>query len=236
MDWKVTWLGHSSFRIETGGRVLMLDPWLKGNPSFDESRFDEAVAGATDILVSHGHFDHTASVVEVAQKTGAKLSAQFEIAEYFGAQGAGEATPFHKGGTVDLGGVRVTLVDAVHSSSLMVDGKPLYLGAPAGLMIESGQGADAETLYFMGDTDVFSDMGLYQELHRPKYGIVPMGGHFTMDAKRAAFACKKFFQFEAVIPCHYRTFPLLAQSADEFVAEMAPTTVIAPAAMETVSF
>ena len=227
-DWTVTWLGHSSFRIETGGRVLMIDPWLRGNPSFDESRFDEAVAGATDILVSHGHFDHTASVVEVAEKTGAKLTAQFEIAEYFGGQGVTELTPFHKGGTVDLGGVRVTLVDAVHSSSIVVDGKPVYLGTAAGLMIESG----GETLYFMGDTDVFSDMGLFQELHRPKYGVVPIGGHFTMDAKRAAFACKKFFAFEAIIPCHYKTFPLLAQSAEEFTAAVAPTRVVAPMVME----
>ncbi|MEL6318411.1 MAG: metal-dependent hydrolase, partial [Pseudomonadota bacterium] len=138
---------------------------------------------------------------------------------------------FNKGGTVDLGGVRATLVHAVHSSSTVVDEKPFALGAECGFILEAG----GESLYFMGDTDVFSDMGLYQELHKPKVGIVPIGGHFTMDAGRAAFACKKFFQFDTVIPCHYQTFPLLAQSADAFAAAMAPTRVVAPSVMETVS-
>lgn len=224
-DWTLTWLGHSGFRIEVGGRVLLIDPWLRGNPSFSEERYDEATAGATHILLSHAHADHASSAAEVAGKTGATVVAIYELASFLGTEGA---VGLNKGGTVDLGGVRATLVNAVHSSSMSVDGKPVYLGAEGGWMIEAG----GDTLYFMGDTDVFADMGLLAELHAPKWGIVPIGGHFTMDARRAAFACRKFFNFAAVIPCHYATFPLLEQTADGFAEAVAPTRVIAPKVME----
>ena len=237
-NWSVTWLGHAGFRIETGGQVLLIDPWLRGNPSFDEARFDEAVAGATAILLTHGHDDHAANSAEIAVKTGAKLLATYELANWIAGKAASpiEAVGVNKGGTVVLGdAVRATFVNAVHSSSTVVDGKPVYLGAEGGWMIESGQGDAAETLYHMGDTDVFADMGLLQELHRPKIGVAPIGGHFTMDPARAAFACKKFFSFEAIVPCHYATFPLLEQSADGFAAAMAPTRVVAPKVMETVT-
>ncbi|SDZ92053.1 metal-dependent hydrolase [Rubrimonas cliftonensis] len=227
-DWTLTWLGHSGFRIKVGGRVLLLDPWLRGNPSFPEDRFDEAVDGATHILLSHAHSDHASSAVEIAGKTGAVVVAIYELANFLATEGA---IGLNKGGTVDLGGVAATLVHAVHSSSMPVDGRPVYLGAEAGWMIEAG----GETLYFMGDTDVFADMGLLAELHAPKWGIVPIGGHFTMDARRAAFACGKFFDFEAVIPCHYGTFPLLEQTAEGFAQAMAPTRVIAPKVMEAVT-
>ena len=237
-NWKVTWLGHAGFRIETGGQVILIDPWLRGNPSFDEAQFDAAVAGATALLLTHGHQDHIADAAEIAVKTGAKLFAIYELASWVAGQASSpiETVGVNKGGTVSLGDmVRATFVHAVHSSSSVVDGKPVYLGAEGGWMIESGQGDQAETLYHMGDTDVFADMALLQELHRPKYGIVPIGGHFTMDPVRAAFACKKFFSFEAILPCHYATFPLLAQSADGFAAEMAPARVVAPAVMEAVN-
>lgn len=232
--WRVTWLGHSGFRIETGGQVILIDPWLRGNPSFPEARFDEAVAGATHILLSHGHDDHAGGVREIAEKTGASVVGIFELISHLGvANGVG----MNKGGAVSLGDadsgavVAATLVNAVHSSSTTVDGKLVYLGGEGGWMLRS----HGETLYFMGDTDVFADMALFQELHTPRIGVVPIGGHFTMDADRAAFACKKFFDFDVVIPCHYGTFPLLAQSADAFAAAMAPTEVRAPDVLETIT-
>ncbi|MEL6316209.1 MAG: metal-dependent hydrolase [Pseudomonadota bacterium] len=228
--WRITWLGHAGFRIETGGLTLLIDPWLRGNPSFDEARFAEATAGATHVLLSHGHDDHAANAGEICQATGAAPVAIYELAVRLGRD---DAVAMNKGGTVDLGGgVAVTMVHAVHSSSTMVDGQPVYLGGEAGFMIRSG----TETLYFMGDTDVFADMGLYQELHRPRLGIAPIGGHFTMDAERAAFACRKFFSFDAVIPCHYKTFPLLAQSAEPFAKAMAPTPVAALGVMASKTF
>ncbi len=228
---KITWHGHSAFRIEIEDQVLLIDPWLKGNPVFDEANLDEAIAGTTAVLLSHGHFDHASAIVDVVPKTGAPLYGVFDLVSYLGEKGGFEAVGFNKGGTVQLGGVNVTMVNAVHSSAFQAEDGPVAVGSESGFMIE-GEG---KTIYFMGDTDVFADMALFEELHQPEIGIVPIGGHFTMDAKRAAFACKKFFNFTDVIPCHYKTFtPPLAPSADEFVAEMAPTTVHAPDVMGAV--
>ena len=143
-----------------------------------------------------------------------------------------EGIGFNKGGTVHLGGVAVTMVNAVHSSSTGgPNGQPVYTGCESGFMIAAG----GVTLYVAGDTDVMADMALFQELHAPTHAILPVGGHFTMDAQRAAFAAKKFFAFEGVIPSHYRTFPLLAQSAEAFTRLMEPVPVHAPDVMECVT-
>ena len=223
----IIWLGHSGFRIEIEDQVLLVDPWLRGNPSFDEARFDEAISGTTQILISHGHGDHSGNAVEIAKATGAPLVGIYDwiswVTEAEGVEGVG----FNKGGTVSFGDVAVTMVNACHSSSVVVDGMPVYAGAEAGFMI-AGEG---KTIYFMGDTDVMADMAIFAELHEPDIGIVPIGGHFTMDPPRAGFACRKFFNFKTIIPCHYRTFPLLAQSADDMNvpgAEIVEPQVLTP--------
>ena len=230
--WKITWLGHASFRIEVGGEVLLLDPWLEGNPSFDNARRTEAIAGTTHILVTHGHGDHASEAPAIAGETGATLVGIYDWVTWMSAKhGLENGIGMNKGGTVMLGEVAVTMVNAVHSSSVAgEDGAPIYAGCESGFMISHG----GRTLYVAGDTDVMADMALFQELHYPDWGILPIGGWFTMDARRAAFAARKFFDFEAVIPCHYRTFPILAQSADEFVELMKPTRVVVPEVMETV--
>jgi L-ascorbate metabolism protein UlaG (beta-lactamase superfamily) len=228
---RITWLGHASFRIEIAGQTLLVDPWLRGNPAFDEARFDAAADGATAVLVTHAHGDHVGSAVEVATAQGAPIYGIYDLVGQLTAGTDAEAVGFNKGGTVAIGDVAVTMVNAVHSSSLPSgDGPPAAAGSEAGFMI-AGEG---RTIYFAGDTDVHADMALYQELHAPHIGILPIGGHFTMDAFRAAFACRKFFNFELVIPSHYATFPLLAQSADDFAAQVAPTPVRAPKVMEAV--
>lgn len=229
---KITWLGHSGFRIETGGAVILVDPWLRGNPSFDEARFDDAIAGATHVLVTHGHGDHASTAAEIAKATGAPLVGIYDwvtwVAEAEGVEGIG----FNKGGTVDLAGVAATMVAAVHSSSVAgPGGQPVYAGAEAGYVLE----AEGRRLYVAGDTDVTAEMGVVQALHEPTHAILPIGGHFTMDAKRAAHAVKTYFPgLRGVIPCHYRTFPLLAQSADEFAGLIAPVPVHAPEVMGSV--
>lgn len=229
---KITWLGHSGFRIETAGQVLLVDPWLRGNPAFDEARFGEAIAGATAILLTHGHFDHASNAVEIAKATGAPIHGSYDLVSWLTAQDpAAPGVGMNKGGTAKIGDVAATLVNAVHSSSMMADGKPICVGSEGGWVIAGG----GRTLYVAGDTDVHSDMALIAELHRPDLGILPIGGFFTMDAARAAFACRKFFAFEAVMPCHYRTFPLLAQSAEEFARLVAPTRVVAPEVMAPVT-
>ena len=100
-----------------------------------------------------------------------------------------------------------------------------HLGNPAGVVINA---AGEKTFFHMGDTGIFSDMALINEIYQPKIGIVPIGDRFTMGAKTAALACKRFFEFETVIPCHYRTFPIIDQTADKFVAEMGGNTVVVP--------
>ncbi len=210
---KITWLGHSGFRIEIGGQVLLLDPWLTGNPMFPEDRRGEAIAGATHILLTHGHGDHSGDAVAVSSELGIPVVGIYDLMSFWAERHDIETVGFNKGGTVDLGGVRVTMVNAVHSSSVGGPDGPLYAGAEAGFMIE-GEG---KTAYVSGDTDVTADMGVFQALHAPQIGILCAGGHFTMDMKRAAYAAKTYFDFETVIPCHYKTFPLLEQSAQALI-------------------
>lgn len=227
---RLTFFGQSGFRIEAGDAVLLVDPWLRGNPVFDESRFDEAVNGATHILATHGHFDHAADIPEIAKQTGATVAGIVEYADHMLEAHGIEAVKFNMGGTIDCGGVAVTMVRASHSSSVpLPDGKSRYVGTEASFMLAHG----GMTLYHMGDTDVHADMAIYQDLHAPDYAIVPVGGHFTMDAKRAAYACKKFFKLKAAIASHFGTFPLLTPTADDFVAEMSGsgTDVIVPEVM-----
>lgn len=228
---KITWLGHAGFRIEIAGQILLVDPWLRGNPGFDEARFDEAVAGATAVLLTHGHGDHTADAGEIAKATGAALYGVYDMIGWMAEAAGVEGVGFNKGGTVAIGDVAVTMVSAVHSSSITRDGAQVYAGAEAGYMI-AGAG---RTIYVAGDTDVHADMEIFEALHAPQIGILPIGGHFTMDARRAAWACKRYFTFETVIPCHYATFPLLAQSAEPFREMVAPTPVLAPQVMETIT-
>ena len=218
---RVTWMGHGSFRIEVGGQVLLLDPWITGNPVFPDDKAGEVTSGATAILLTHGHFDHTQDCVDIARKTGAPLVGMYELVNHFAAADGVEGTGFNKGGTVMLGDVAVTMVSASHSSSIGTDNGLAHAGQETGLMIEHG----GRTLYAMGDTDIMADWAWMAELHKPDFAIVPIGGHFTMDGKRAAWGCRKYFDFKGVIPGHYKTFPLLEQSADAFVAGIAPVPV-----------
>lgn len=229
---KITWFGHASFRIEVGDQVLLLDPWFEGNPVFEMSNREAAIRGATHILVTHGHGDHATDAPGISKETGAPVVGIYDWVTWVsGRDGLEGAIGMNKGGTVRLGDVEVTMVNATHSSSVAGEGgQPIYAGHESGFMIAHG----GKTLYAAGDTDVMADMADFQELHQPDYGILPMGGHFTMDARRAAFAARKYFDFKAVIPCHYRTFPLLAQSADEFRRLMEPVRVEAPDFMGTV--
>ncbi len=228
---KFTWLGHAGFRIEIGDQVLLLDPWLSGNPVFPQDKRAEAIAGATHILLTHGHFDHSADTVALAKELGVPVVGIFDLVAYWeGAEGL-SVVGFNKGGTVMLGDVAVTMVHAVHSSSVGTDHGPMYAGAEAGYVLSHG----GRSVYVSGDTDVMMDMELIQALHGPEIGILACGGHFTMDMARAAYAAKRFFQFKTVIPCHYKTFPLLAQSAEELVAGLPEVDVKTPAVMETVA-
>lgn len=227
----ITWLGHSGFRIEVGDQILLVDPWLSGNPMFPDARRAEAIRGATQILISHGHFDHLSDVVGIAKDLQIPVVGIFDLVAWLEKSQGVAGVGFNKGGTVRLGEVRVTMVHAVHSSSMGSEGGPIYTGSEAGFMIEH----DGRTLYFSGDTDVMADMGVFEALHHPEIGILCAGGHFTMGMERAAFAARTFFNFRTVIPCHYRTFPLLEQSAEALKAGLPGVNVLTPEVMETVT-
>jgi L-ascorbate metabolism protein UlaG (beta-lactamase superfamily) len=212
---KLTWFGHSAFRLDIPGAVIMLDPFL-GNPTFTGGHA-EAYAGATHVVLTHGHDDHIGSTVEICQATGATLVANFEVCVYLSGKGVEKYSPGNHGGQIDFGAFSVAFVPAWHSSSTIVDGVPIYLGNPAGVVITA---KGEKTLLHMGDTDIFPGMELINEFFAPKIGIVPIGDRFTMGATRAALACKRYFDFETVIPSHYATFGLLDADADKFIAAM----------------
>jgi L-ascorbate metabolism protein UlaG (beta-lactamase superfamily) len=221
---QITWLGHAGFRIALGDQVLLVDPWLTGNPLFPVARRAEAVAGATAVLISHGHGDHSSEAVRIAREAAIPAIGVNDLMAYWKAAHDIAVVGFNKGGTVRLGNVAVTMVSASHSSSIQLEGRPVYAGAEAGFMIEHA----GRTIYFSGDTDVMADMAVFQALHQPEIGLLAAGGHYTMDMRRAAYAARTFFDFKTVIPCHYRTSPLLEQSAAPLAAALPGVRVIEP--------
>lgn len=226
----IIWLGHGSFRIEIGDQVLLIDPWLNGNPMLAEDQHGPAVDGATHILVTHGHFDHTTDVVQISKDTGAPVSGIYELAQHLTNAGAHEGHAFNKGGTITLGDVTATLVPASHSSSIGTEAGAAYMGMECGYILR-GEG---RTLYLSGDTDIMADMDWIGDYHKPEIGILSAGGYFTMDMAGAAYAARRYFNFETVIPCHYRTFPLLAQDAQVLKAGLPGVAVIEPEPMQAI--
>lgn len=228
----IIWLGHGSFRIEIAGKILLLDPWLSGNPMLPEDQHEAATAKATHILLTHGHFDHVIDVLPLARRLNIPVLGQYDLMSHWAEHEKIETIGFNKGGTVDLGDVQVTMVNALHSSTFASPEGPRIAGTECGFII-AGEG---HTIYASGDTDVMSDMRIFNDLHAPDIGILSAGGYYTMDMKRAAYAAKTFFDFKTVIPCHYRTFPILEQSAEVLAAALPGVAVIEPQVMQPISF
>ena len=228
----ITWLGHSGFRIEIEAAVLLVGPWLTGNPMFPADQRPKALTGATHVLLTHGHGDHAGDAFAIAKELNIPLVGIYDLMTWYQKRDGLSVIGFNKGGTVDLNGAKVTLVNASHSSSVTGDiGAPLYAGSEAGFMIAG----DGHTIYISGDTDIMADMEWMADLHQPDIGILCAGGHFTMDMARAAYAAKRYFKFKTVIPCHYRTFPLLAQNADILAKGLPGVKVIEPQVMQPIT-
>lgn len=224
---KIIWLGHASFRIEIGNQVLLLDPWLEGNPMFPIEQRQAAIEGATAILMTHAHTDHISSIPGIAAGTDIPVVGVYELAEWMQNTHGLTTIGFGKGGTIQLGDVSVSLVNAVHSSSVTVDGQRQYVGSESGFMI-SGEG---HTIYASGDTDIMADMEWMGNYYKPDIGILCAGGHFTMDMAKAAYAANRYFNFSTVIPCHYKTFPMLEQSANTLIDRLPDGVVVEPKVM-----
>jgi L-ascorbate metabolism protein UlaG (beta-lactamase superfamily) len=223
---QVTWFGHSAFRLDFGDKAVLIDPFFTGNPAFVSDKA-KAIQGVTHIVLTHGHSDHVGDTLEIAKQTGAPVITNYHLCMWLAAQGLEKFDPMNTGGTTEQGGFTVTMVRADHSSGDIKDGMPIYLGNPCGVVIKA---KGEPTVYHMGDTDVFGDMALINELHQPKVAFVPIGDRFTMSPSSAAFAVKRFFALDAVVPCHYGSFPIIEPDADKFVAAMqgSKTRVIVP--------
>jgi L-ascorbate metabolism protein UlaG (beta-lactamase superfamily) len=214
---KITWYGHSAFRLDFADKAVLIDPFFTGNPAFEGDRA-KILEGVSHVLLTHGHGDHVGDTLEIAKQTGAKVVTNFELCMYLAEEGLQNFDPMNTGGTTDQDGFTVTLVRADHSAGLVEMGVNYPLGSANGIIVKA---PGEPTVYHMGDTDIFGDMGLIAEIHQPDVVIVPIGDRFTMGPEVAALAVQRFFSSaKAVIPCHYASFPPLVPNADRFVAAM----------------
>jgi L-ascorbate metabolism protein UlaG (beta-lactamase superfamily) len=214
----ITWLGHSSFSLKTpGGKTVLLDPWYTGNPSFPEQAKPEQ---ADVILVSHGHSDHITDAAAMAKATNATVVGIWEVTSWLGAKGVKNLEPMNKGGSIEVKGLRVTMTEALHSSSFDDNGI-VYLGEPAGFVVRLENG---QSFYFAGDTALFSDMKLIGELYKPDIAFLPIGDRFTMGPDTAALAAK-WLGVKQVVPMHYGTFPLLTGTPEKLKEHLAGTSI-----------
>jgi L-ascorbate metabolism protein UlaG (beta-lactamase superfamily) len=218
---KLTWFGHSAFRVDLASTSLLIDPFFTGNPAF-EGDVAEISKGISHIVVTHGHGDHVGDTLSIAEATGATVITNYDLCMHLAAKGLQNFQPMNTGGTVDLGPFSVTLVRADHSAGMGEAGVGMPVGNANGAIIKA---PGEKTLWHMGDTDIFSDMALLSEIHGVEICICPVGDRFTMGGKVAALAMTRFVKPKVAIPAHFGTFPMIDANADAFVAGLAGSDV-----------
>ncbi|AKB48285.1 hypothetical protein MSKOL_2508 [Methanosarcina sp. Kolksee] len=202
----ITWLGHSAFLFEAD-KKLLIDPFISGNPLAPCSPEE---LNPDIIAVTHGHRDHLGDTIEIGKRVGCRIISVHEVANYIKSKGV-FAEGMGKGGTVNVEGMKLTMTEALHSSSIDASGFSFDGGSPAGFIIR----INGHSIYHAGDTGVFGDMKLIGELYEPELALLPIGDKFTMGIKEATKAVE-LIQPKIVIPMHYSTFDVIKQDPEEF--------------------
>ncbi|MGO9210006.1 MAG: metal-dependent hydrolase [Terriglobales bacterium] len=207
---QLTWLGHSTYRIETpAGTTVLVDPWVMGNPMCPES--EKKIKKVDVMLCTHGHFDHIGDAVAIAKQHNPTVVGIFELCAWMEKKGVKQISPMNKGGTQKVGDLRVTMVHAEHSCGIQDGDQIVYGGEACGYVMEFENGVK---IYHAGDTCVFGDMQIIRELYAPEIVMLPIGDHFTMSPREAAYACR-LLKPKTVIPMHFGTFSLLTGTPGE---------------------
>ena len=226
---KLTWLGHATFRIETpGGKTVIIDPWIMGNPMCPPN--EKEVKKVDVLLCTHAHGDHIGDALEIAKKHNPVVVGIYELGLWFEKKGVKQVAGMGKGGTQTVGDLKVTMVHADHSCGIEDGDQVIYGGETCGYVIEFSNGI---RIYHAGDTAVFGDMQIIRELYKPSIAMLPIGDHYTMGPREAAYACK-LLRPKTVIPMHFGTFPVLTGKPSELkklvkgveVVEMKPGQTI----------
>ncbi len=197
---QIKYLGHSAFEITTQNSKILIDPFLVMLPDYDSD-------GTTDIFVTHGHADHLGSAIDISKRTGAKVTAVFELANYCASKGV-LSNGINLGGWIDYDWGKVIAVQAFHSSSTP-EGN--YAGCPCGFVFE----IEGKIIYHAGDTCLNSEMKVIGELYQPDIAILPIGGHYTMDIEQAVIA-SEWLETGTIIPMHYNTFEAIEVNTEDF--------------------
>ena len=203
---KITWLGHSASLLEAEKRLL-IDPFISGNPM---APCTPEELNPDVLVITHGHQDHLGDAIEIGKRTGCRIISIHEVANYIKSKGV-FAEGMNKGGTMNVEGIKLTMTNALHSSSIDASGFSFDGGSPAGFIIQ----INGRTIYHAGDTGVFGDMQLIGELYEPEIALLPIGGHFTMGIKEAVKAVE-LIRPKIAIPMHYNTFDVISQDPLEF--------------------
>ena len=206
---EITWLGHGTFQFRLpSGQTILMDPWTEGNPAYPAGY---EIRHVDTICISHGHFDHIHDAVPLAKKFDPEVVAIFETANWLESKGVQKTRAMNKGGSQRVGDVTVTMTHAIHSCGILDEGRIIYGGEAAGYVLTL---PDKRVVYFAGDTNVFSDMALIEQLYHPELAFLPIGDLFTMSPREAAMACR-LLRARKVVPMHFGTFPPLTGRPDD---------------------